>query len=112
MSKDDWMMIARILDAARKVEGAIAGKRRGDFDQDKSLQRELVSILQRIGETARHISPDFQQRFPDIPWSSMIGLQPKSGLNVDPDIVWQTIREDLPSLISSLETLINSSDTL
>jgi uncharacterized protein with HEPN domain len=112
MPKDDWMTIASILDSARKVEGAIAGKRRGDFDQDKPLQRELVTLLQRIGEAARHVSPDFQQRFPDIPWSSLIGMQHKSGLNVDPDTVWQTIREDLPSLISNLETLISSSDIL
>jgi uncharacterized protein with HEPN domain len=39
-------------------------------------------------------------------------MQHKSGLNVDPDTVWQTIREDLPSLISNLETLISSSDIL
>jgi uncharacterized protein with HEPN domain len=90
----------------------IAGKRRSDFDRDEPLQRELSNMLQRIGEAARHFSPGFQQQYSDIPWSSMVGMQHKFGMNVDFSIVWQTVREDLPSLISSLETLINSSDTL
>jgi uncharacterized protein with HEPN domain len=72
------------------------------------LNLSLVRLLEIIGEAARGISTEFRNIHPDLPWRSMIGLRDRlvhGYFDINLDIVWQTIAEDLPSLLSQLKKL-------
>jgi uncharacterized protein with HEPN domain len=51
---------------------------------------------------------DIQARYPDLPWSEMqtmrnIVIHEYHGVNLK--IIWQTVQEDLPSIISRLKQI-------
>ncbi len=108
MPKDDWVYVGHMLDMARKARQALRGKSRAGYDADEILRLGLAHLVQVIGEAARHVSPEFRAAHSESPWPGIVGMRNKvvhDYLNVDDDILWQTVTGDLPPLIELLEGL-------
>jgi uncharacterized protein with HEPN domain len=57
-------------------------------------------------EGAVRLTPDFRSKNPGIPWTEVISMGNRlvhAHFDVDLDILWKTVIEDLPELISGLE---------
>jgi uncharacterized protein with HEPN domain len=109
MQRDDIACLKHILDAAGKAVSFVQGKTRKDLKPDEMLALSLVRLLEIVGEAANGVSPTFRDKFPHIPWRKMTGLRNRlihGYFDVNLDIVWDTIREDLPPLIKNLEEII------
>ena len=109
--KNDRVYIQHMIDNSNKAINFIQDINRQDFDNDEKLRLALTHLLQIIGEAARRISPEFRSNHPQIPWKEIVGMRSKvvhDYLNVDEDIVWQTIKNDLPALILELEKILQS----
>jgi len=94
-----------MLDAARKADALTKGKGRAVLDSDETLGLAIVRLLEILGEAARGISADFQNAHPQIAWKEMIGARNHlihGYYEVDYDIVWQILEDDLPPLIQEL----------
>jgi len=75
------------------------------------LSLALVRLLEIVGEAAGRISKQVCACHPEIPWPEIIGLRNRlvHGYDaVDYDILWQIITDDLPALVSMLETALSS----
>lgn len=108
--KDDRVYLEHMLDTAKKAIGFVEGLSREDFDANELLRLSLTHLLQVIGKSARCVSLDFRAIYPEIPWKAIVGMRSKivhDYLDVDEDIVWDTIKNDLPSLILVLEHVTN-----
>ena len=108
--KDDLVYVGQMLDMSRKAVEKTKSKNRKAYDTDENLRLALTHLVQIIGEAARHVSPAFQKSHPEIPWSEVIGMRHKvvhDYLDVDEDIVWEVVTEDLPSLAKQLEKLVD-----
>ncbi|MEO0539018.1 MAG: DUF86 domain-containing protein [Cyanobacteria bacterium P01_A01_bin.123] len=111
--RDDRVYIGHMLDIANKAIGFVEGLERKDFDNNELLRLSLTHLLQVIGEAARRVSPDFRANYPTIPWKAVVGMRSKvvhDYLDVDEDVVWDTIKNDLPFLIIELEKIMNLDD--
>jgi uncharacterized protein with HEPN domain len=111
MQRDDIITINHILDAARKAIQFAKNRRREDLDEDEMLALSMVHLLEIIGEAANFISENFRERYPQIPWRKMIGLRNRlihGYFDINLDIVWGTVRYDLPPLVSDLELILRS----
>lgn len=109
MLKDDAVYVGHMLDTARKATDKLRGKAKEDFDADENLRLALAHLIQIIGEAARRISRELQTVHPEIPWTAIVGMRHKvvhDYLNVDDEIVWHTITQELDPLIQSLERLL------
>jgi len=109
MFEDDSVRIRHILDAAREAVAFSQGRSREDLDTDRRLNLSLVRLLEIIGEAARGISSEFREAHPDLPWKSMIGMRDRlihAYFDVNLDVVWETVTEDLPPLITKLEKIV------
>jgi len=109
MSKDDDVRIHHILDAAREAVSFVQGRCRKDLDTDRKLNLSVIRLLEIIGEAARGISDDFREAHPDLPWKSMAGMRDRlihGYFDVNLDVVWETLTEDLPPLIAKLEKTV------
>lgn len=109
MFKDDSVRIRHILDAAREAISFADGRSRTDLDTDRKLNLSLVRLLEIIGEAARGISEEFRQNHPDLPWNKMVGMRDRlihGYFDVNLDVVWETITEDLPGLVAQLEKML------
>ena len=79
------------------------------FLSDRKSQFAVIRCFEIIGEATKHLSDEFQRRHPDIPWSKMARMRDllmHAYGRVNPDEVWDTTQNDLPSLISFLEGIV------
>ncbi len=110
MFKDDSVRIRHILDAAREAISFADDRSRTDLDTDRKLNLSLVRLLEIIGEAARGISEEFRQSHSDLPWNKMVGMRDRlihGYFDVNLDVVWETVTQDLPSLITQLEKMVD-----
>jgi len=106
MPKDDRVYVGHMLDIARKAVTLLGAKSRVEFDQDEALLLGLTHLIQTLGEAARKVTPEYQSAHPEIPWKKIIGMRNKvvhDYLDVDPDIVWHVVKEELNPLLDKLE---------
>ena len=78
---------------------------------DRKLELALTRLVEIIGEAAGRVSAQTREQYPDIPWIEMIGLRNRliHGYDaVDLDILWDILKEDLPSLIQRLKVLLEN----
>ena len=109
MFKNDSVRIRHILDAAREAISFSDNRSRTDLDTDRKLNLSLVRLLEIIGEAARGISEEFRQNHPDLPWKKMVGMRDRlihGYFDVNLDVVWETITEDLPDIVAQLEKMV------
>lgn len=108
MFKDDDVRIRHMLDAAREAVAFVEGRSRPDLDTDRKLNLSLVRLLEIIGEAARGISPEFREAHPDLTWKKMVGMRDHlihGYFDINLDVVWETVKNDLPPLIEKLEKI-------
>ena len=103
MSKiDDLTRLKHIRDAVMITIDFIKGRNRDDLDNDQMLSLALVRLIEIIGEAANNISLSCQNNYTQIPWREMIGMRNRivhAYFEVDLDVVWQVIINDLPRLL-------------
>jgi uncharacterized protein with HEPN domain len=107
--KDDRVYVGHMIDTANKAIGFVESLSRADFDDNELLQLSLIHLLQVIGEAARRVSLDFRAEHSSIPWKAIVGMRSKvvhDYLDVDQDVVWDTVKNDLPSLVVELEKIL------
>ncbi len=111
MSPDNILIsMCRILEHAMEAVSITQGKNRTDLDQEKQLGFWLARSLELLGEAAARVPPEEQNRFPNIPWSEIIGMRNHfvHGYNaIDFDILWQIVTQDLPVVIENLRKTIS-----
>lgn len=109
MHRDDRVFVRHMIDAIGKAVGLTEGKTRDDLQENEMLALSLVRLLEIIGEAASNVSEGFRKEHPDIPWRNMVGIRNRlihGYFDVDLDIVWDTVRKDLPPLLKDLEKLV------
>lgn len=111
MPKNDLIRLQHMLDAAEEVVELAGGKSRHDIESERMLNLSLVRLVEVVGEAANRVSPEGQAKYASIPWLQIIGMRNRliHGYdNVDFDILYQTVIEDLPYLIAELEKTLAS----
>jgi uncharacterized protein with HEPN domain len=62
-----------------------------------------------IGEAAGHVSSTATEALPEIPWREITGMRHRlihGYADVDLELVWQVVMEDVPPLVAALELLV------
>ncbi|MEW6081357.1 MAG: HepT-like ribonuclease domain-containing protein [Bacillota bacterium] len=66
--------------------------------------------MEITSEAAYRLSPETRENLPEIPWEDIIGMRHRlvhAYFDINLDILWQTIREDLPALVSLLSSAMS-----
>jgi uncharacterized protein with HEPN domain len=110
MSKRDWTLFLQdMLDIIGKIGQYTSGMSYQEFLQDSRTQDAVVRNLEVLGEAARRIPPDIQERYPEIPWAQLVGLRNRlihGYFLVDYGIVWEIVQDELPQLRRELEQIM------
>ena len=75
--------------------------------KDQKAQDAIMFNLVVLGEAANQIETDFQEKHPQIPWSSIIGTRNVIVHGYDQvrlPILWEIIQNDLKDLKSAIES--------
>ena len=115
MSKiDDLTRLKHIRDSAKEALSFVDNRTREDLDRDRMLSLALVRLIEIMGEAANNISEPCQAKYLKIPWRQIIGMRNRiihAYFDVDLDIVWKVITQDLGSLLIEVEKAIKDLET-
>lgn len=113
MTKDDSIYIRHIQNAISKIEKYIFNKNHDAFIEDDLIQDGVIRQLEIIGEATKKISNVFKKQYSSIPWKDIAGTRDKlihDYFGVDIEAVWETIKNDIPSLKSNLRNIISKEE--
>lgn len=102
-----------MMEAAQKAIQFTRGKLRRDLDTEEQLTLSLTRLVEIIGEAASRTSRDFQDRTPSILWADIISTRNRlihAYFDVNLDLLWKTIKNDLPPLITELQKIIDDNE--
>jgi uncharacterized protein with HEPN domain len=98
-----------MLEYAKIVQDATAPLKYHQYQQNRMLQLAVERAVEVIGEAARHVSAEFRQAHPEIPWRKIIGqrhfLAHEYG-EIKQEKLWLAATVSIPELIALLEPLI------
>jgi uncharacterized protein with HEPN domain len=101
MVKDDLAYVEHILDCIRKIKEFSEGLSFKEFSGNELVQDAIIRNIEIIGEASKKISSDTKQTYFEISWKEIAGMRDKlihDYLGVDVEVVWRTIKEDIPIL--------------
>ena len=81
----------------------------GSILRDLQFQDSVVHRLLIIGEASKRVSEAMRQSIPIIPWTAISGMRNRLIHEYDEinlNIVWETIVNNLPNLILELEKIV------
>ena len=82
------------------------------FQENRQVQDAVVRNIEIIGEAVNKINstaPDFIKQHPELPWAQMRGMRNVAiheYFFVDLEIVWTTVKDDLPKLKKQIDALL------
>ena len=100
-----------MIDAANDAVSFAHGRTRDDLDSDRQLAMALVKCVEIVGEAASQVSPDAQDEVPGLPWDDIVNMRHRlvhAYYDVHLEILWRTVRDDLPPLIRTLRTVLGA----
>jgi len=106
MSNDDLIRLRHMIVSAKEAQSYIVGKKRLDLDRDRMLVHSLVRCIEIIGEAASRVSSLCRSGTPEIPWPDIVSMRNRlihAYFDINLDLVWDTVVDDLPPLIAALE---------
>jgi uncharacterized protein with HEPN domain len=114
MQPDDLTRVRHMLEAAENAQRFISGKSRADLDTDPMLLFALVRAIEIIGEAASRVSAEQRTASPTVPWTAIVAMRNRlihAYFDIDRDIVWRTVTDEIPSLRFQLLQLLPKNST-
>jgi uncharacterized protein with HEPN domain len=108
---DDGIRLRHMLDHAREAIAIGEGRSREDLETDRLLELGLVRLIEIIGEAAARVTTEFRSAHPAVPWPQVVAMRNRlvHGYDeVDLDVLWDTVQDDLPPLVMALEELLKT----
>lgn len=110
MSKrDPKLYLQDIEDSIAKIEAYAADFDFDEFCQDRKTIDAIVRNLEIMGEAVKNLPEEIKSKNPDIPWGEVIGMRNKATREywgIDEEILWKTIKEDLPDFKKQIKGLM------
>ena len=98
-----------ILESGTAIQSYVKGLTREEFVQDRMRYSAVIREFEIIGEAVGKLSAALKDEHPGVSWQDIKdfrNLLAHEYFGVDLEIVWNTIRDDLPLLIDAVQEMI------
>ena len=98
-----------ILQSINKINEYTQNMRYDEFINDEKTKDAVVRNLEIIGEATKNIPDEIKKKYPEVNWKSVAGMRDKlihEYFGVDPKIVWETIKSDLPEIEPKIKYIL------
>ncbi|MGD1858985.1 MAG: DUF86 domain-containing protein [Leptolyngbyaceae cyanobacterium] len=105
----DTASLLDIAGAAQKILAFSANINFTDLANSAEKQSAILYQVIVIGEAVKRLSPDFRERYPDIPWRAIAGMRDVLAHQydkIDLKDLWAVITTDIPQLLSMIQPLL------
>jgi uncharacterized protein with HEPN domain len=111
MPPREWKLrIQDILDAIAKIRRYTDALTIDTLMADEKTVDAVMRNITIIGEASNHVPAAIRARHPGVPWDEMRGIRNRlvhEYYKVDMDILWQTLRGNLPPLVPLLREVLS-----
>lgn len=106
---DDSISMKQMRDHVNEALELSGGRTRADLDDDRLFALAMTRLLEIVGEAAGRVSTATREKHRAIAWTAIVGL--RNWLihgydQVDHDIMWAIVQNDLPSLMAELDAIL------
>lgn len=108
MKKTDAVYLEDMVQAIRVIEEYVNGVTLEAFIADQMRHDATIRQLEILGEAANKLSPDFKRNNPIFPLRQVISMRNfliHGYDDIDLEIVWKTIQENIPQLKAVLQNV-------
>ncbi|NIA14461.1 MAG: DUF86 domain-containing protein [Nitrospiraceae bacterium] len=101
----DIALLMDIATAAERIITFTEGMDEASFEEDSRTHLAVQHQIMVIGEAAKRLSPDLQNEISEIPWSAVARMRDRliHGYDtVDLEVIWDTVRQNIPSLLKAI----------
>jgi len=94
---------------AERAQKFLGSRSFEEFKNDQLVQDAIIRCVEVIGEAARSVSEETQNRSPDIPWPLITGMRnilAHEYGTVDLEEVYDVVDQKIPELLTHLRPLI------
>lgn len=98
-----------ILDAINDVEIFTASITYEQFTKDRKTLNAVVRSIEVIGEASKRLPDTLKAKYSELPWREITGMRDKlihAYFGIDTETIWQTAKEDIPSMKKSIKKMI------
>lgn len=104
--KDNAYYIEKLLDDMAFIVTHMKNVDCKAFSENEILQDSMMFRLIQVSENVRKLSDEYKEQHPAIPWTAIYGLRNRivhDYGNVDLTIVFDTVKDDIPSLMEMMK---------
>ncbi|MEA2240310.1 MAG: hypothetical protein QOC81_5034 [Thermoanaerobaculia bacterium] len=104
--KSESQYIEDMVRYARRAADRVRGLSRQEFLATVEHQEKVAYNLMIVGEAASKVSEQTRATYPGIPWNQITGMRNQivhGYSETEQATLWQTVTEDIPLLIATLE---------
>ena len=109
MKRKDKHILKRMLDETKIISDKMNTLNEKDFLDDLFVQRGIVMGMLIIGELAKNLDPELQQKYTDVPWRSIKGLRDVAAHGyalLEMQDIWITATKHIPELEQELQAIL------
>lgn len=105
--RDDLVRLRHLREAAEKAVALAGQASRSHLDEDEVLRLALTKLVEIVGEAAKQVGSETRAEYPEVPWTAAARMRDRlvhHYFDIDVDILWTTITEELPKLLEALSS--------
>ena len=110
--KSKRLYLDYLRDILENVEKAIefsTGMSNTEFFEDEKTIFAVIRAIEVMGEATKKVPKSVREKYTYVPWREMAGTRDvlvHEYFGVNLEVIWKTVKDDLPSLIPYLEQVI------
>lgn len=109
MKKDPKIFLEHILESIEEIEKYSRKLTKEEFKKTTIVQDAIIRRIEMIGEAVKNLPPELTKKYHKIPWREVAGMRDiliHEYFGVNTNIVWNTVKKDLPKLKEQVEKIV------
>ena len=109
MSPSQPEFLRHILDECDFILQTTLNKTEQEIINDPTLSRAIIRSFQVIGEATKNLNDEIIVKYPQIDWKEIAGMRDKiihDYFGIDYDIIYNTVKNDIPALHHEIRRII------